>query len=325
MLLILSEPGDTTVRMVLPKLKARGAEVVWWDPGQYPGLAHLTARFAAGGTELGLVTGGETVDLGETTAVWNRRPGQPAAAPHVTAADLRDRAGELSEWFLEGFWDLLDARWLPARHPVLRRAHNKLVHLALAQRLGFAVPRTVITNDPAELVPAYERAGGRLIAKPVEYAPFEIDGARHTVYTTVVQRRDLAGRAGLAHEPTILQPYVRKAVELRVTVVGRQVFTAEIASQDSARTRDDWRHYDFDRARHSVYHLPDDVSRRCVDLVAALGVSFGAIDLILTPDGEYVFLEINPNGQWAWIEDLTGLPISDAIADWLTAGETDAP
>ncbi|MFB4270388.1 MvdC/MvdD family ATP grasp protein [Nonomuraea sp. GTA35] len=324
MLLILSEPGDTTVRMVLPKLKARGAEVVWWDPAQYPAAAHLTARFAAGGTELGLVTGGEVVDLAETTAVWNRRPGQPAAARSVTAGDLRERVGELSEWFLEGFWDLLDARWLPARHPVLRRAHNKLVHLALAQELGFTVPRTVITNDPAELVPAYEREGGRLIAKPIEYAPFEIDGARHTVYTTVVQRRDLAGRGRLAHEPTILQPYVRKAVELRVTVVGRRVFAAEIASQDSPRTRDDWRHYDFDRARHSVHHLPDDVARRCADLVAALGVSFGAIDLILTPEGEYVFLEINPNGQWGWIEDLTGLPIGAAIADWLT-GETDAP
>ncbi|AQZ68626.1 unnamed protein product [[Actinomadura] parvosata subsp. kistnae] len=323
MLLILSEPGDATVRMVLPKLKARGAEVVWWDPARYPAAAHLTARFKAGGPHLTLVTGGESVDLSRTTAVWYRRPGRPTAAPDVTAGDLRTRVEELSEWFLEGFWDLLDARWLPGRHPVLRRAHNKLVHLALAERLGFAVPPTVITNDPAELAPAYERAGGRLIAKPVEYVPFEIDGARHTVYTTVVQRRDLAGRARLAHEPTILQPYVGKAVELRVTVVGRQVFAAEIASQDSARTRDDWRHYDFDRARHSVHHLPDDVARRCVDLVAALGVTFGAIDLILTPDGEYVFLEINPNGQWAWIEDLTGLPIGDAIADWLVAGETD--
>ncbi|NJP89603.1 ATP-dependent carboxylate-amine ligase [Nonomuraea sp. FMUSA5-5] len=323
MLLILSEPGDATVRMVLPKLKARGAEVVWWDPARYPAAAHLTARFKTGGPHLTLVTGGESVDLSGTTAVWYRRPGRPTAAPDVTAGDLRTRVEELSEWFLEGFWDLLDARWLPGRHPVLRRAHNKLVHLALAERLGFAVPPTVITNDPAELAPAYERAGGRLIAKPVEYVPFEIDGARHTVYTTVVQRRDLAGRARLAHEPTILQPYVGKAVELRVTVVGRQVFAAEIASQDSARTRDDWRHYDFDRARHSVHHLPDDVAGRCVDLVAALGVTFGAIDLILTPDGEYVFLEINPNGQWAWIEDLTGLPIGDAIADWLVAGETD--
>ncbi|MFD0470006.1 MvdC/MvdD family ATP grasp protein [Nonomuraea thailandensis] len=93
MLLILSEPGDTTVRMVLPKLKARGAEVVWWDPAQYPAAAHLTAGFAAGGTELRLVTGGEVVDLGGTTAVWNRRPGQPAAAPSVTAGDLRERVG----------------------------------------------------------------------------------------------------------------------------------------------------------------------------------------------------------------------------------------
>ncbi|MGW0801566.1 MvdC/MvdD family ATP grasp protein [Nonomuraea sp. NPDC002799] len=324
MLLILSEPGDETVRMVLPKLKARGADVLWWDPAEYPAAARLTARFGAAGTGLSLARGEEVADLSETTAVWVRRPGRPRAAGNVTATDLRDRVSELSEWFLEGFWDLLAARWLPARQPVLRRAHNKLVHLALAGELGFAVPQTVVTNDPTELAPAYERAGGRLIAKAMEHTLFQIDGASHTVYTTVVDRRALAGRSRIAHEPAILQPYVAKAVELRVTVVGRQVFAAEIASQDSPRTRDDWRHYDFTRARHSVHHLPDDVARRCVDLAAALGVSFGAIDLILTPDGEYVFLEINPNGQWGWIEDLTGLPISDAIADWLTAEETDA-
>ncbi|MGW2216032.1 MvdC/MvdD family ATP grasp protein [Nonomuraea sp. NPDC001684] len=324
MLLILSEPGDATVDLVLPKLKARGADVLWWDPGEYPSAARLTARFGADGEELALTRDGQVFDLSGTTAVWTRRPGRPRAADDVTADDLRARVGELSEWFTDGFWDLLDARWLPARQPVLRRAHNKLVHLALARRLGFAVPRTVITNDPSELVPAYEHADGRLIAKAMEHTLFEIDGGAHAVYTTVVTRRSLGGRGRIVHEPVILQPYVPKAVELRVTVVGRQVFTAEIASQDSPRTRDDWRHYDFARARHSVHRLPDDVARRCVDLVAALGLSFGAIDLILTPDGEYVFLEINPNGQWAWIEDLTGLPISDAVADWLTAGETDA-
>lgn len=325
MLLILSDPGDATVHMVLPELKARGVDVLWWDPGDYPGRARLTAHFDAEGTRLVLVRDGETYDLSSVTAVWYRRPGTPAAADEVTASDLRERAEELSVWFLDGFWDLLDARWLPAREPVLRRAHNKLVHLALAQRLGFAVPPTTITNDPYELAHAYERAGGHLIAKPVEHMPFDIDGAAQTVFTTIVRRRDLVGRGRIAHEPTILQPYVDKAVELRVTVVGDQVFAAEISSQDSPRTREDWRHYDFDRARHSVHHLPGDVARRCVELVAALGVSFGAIDLILTPGGEYVFLEINPNGQWGWIEDLTGLPISTAIADWLTAGETDAP
>ncbi|MFI6176463.1 MvdC/MvdD family ATP grasp protein [Nonomuraea sp. NPDC051191] len=324
MLLILSEPGDATVDLVLPKLKARGADVLWWDPGEYPSAARLTVRFGADGEELVLTRDGQVFDLSTTTAVWTRRPGRPRAADDVTADDLRERGAELSEWFTEGFWDLLDARWLPARQPVLRRAHNKLVHLALARRLGFDVPRTVVTNDPSELVPAYENAGGRLIAKAMEHTNFAIDGGAHAVYTTVVNRRSLGGRGRMVHEPVILQPYVPKAVELRATVVGRQVFTAEIASQDSPRTRDDWRHYDFARARHSVHRLPGDVARRCVDLVAALGVSFGAIDLILTPDGQYVFLEINPNGQWAWIEDLTGLPISDAIADWLTAGETDA-
>jgi glutathione synthase/RimK-type ligase-like ATP-grasp enzyme len=122
----------------------------------------------------------------------------------------------------------------------------------------------------------------------------------------------------------IFQQYVPKRVELRVTVVGRRVFAAEIDSQASRSTRHDWRHYDDPNVQYRIHTLPPEMARACVRLVEALGLSFGAIDLIQTPEGKYVFLEINPNGQWGWIEDLTGLPISDAIADWLAgSGEPD--
>ena len=63
--------------------------------------------------------------------------------------------------------------------------------------------------------------------------------------------------------------------------------------------------------------MPDEIKKACVDLTKYYGLEFGAIDLVLTPEGNYVFLEINPNGQWAWIEVLTRLPISDAIANLL--------
>ncbi|MDQ3698554.1 MAG: hypothetical protein M3373_11110 [Gemmatimonadota bacterium] len=64
--------------------------------------------------------------------------------------------------------------------------------------------------------------------------------------------------------------------------------------------------------------LPEKVEALCVELLTELNLCFGAIDIVRAPDGEYVFLEINPNGQWAWVEERTGLPISDAIADLLT-------
>lgn len=118
-----------------------------------------------------------------------------------------------------------------------------------------------------------------------------------------------------------MQEYISKRVELRVTVVGSRVFAAEIHSQVNSSTKHDWRRYDLDRTPHMRHPLPPSVEACCVQLVQTLRLNFGAIDMIVTPSGEYVFLEINGNGQWGWIEDLTGLPIADAIVELLVAGE----
>ena len=120
--------------------------------------------------------------------------------------------------------------------------------------------------------------------------------------------------------PVIFQAYVPKRVELRITVVGRQVFAAEIHSQHSNHTKHDWRRYDRYQTPYFPHSLPTHLQQLCVRLVERLGLCYGAIDTVLTPDGRYVFLEINPNGQYLWIEKMTGLPISDAICDLLIAG-----
>ena len=114
--------------------------------------------------------------------------------------------------------------------------------------------------------------------------------------------------------PFILQRYVKKRLEIRVTVVGTDVFAAEIHSQTSKRTEVDWRRYNHSITPYLIHALPEHVAQCCLALVDAMGLHFGAIDLILTPDDRYVFLEINPNGQYGWIEYLTGLPITQRLA-----------
>jgi glutathione synthase/RimK-type ligase-like ATP-grasp enzyme len=119
----------------------------------------------------------------------------------------------------------------------------------------------------------------------------------------------------------ILQAYVPKQLELRITVVGQQIFAAEIHSQQTHHTRHDWRRYDLSNTPHFPHELPLEVSERCIQLVNRLELCYGAIDMILTPDGQYVFLELNPSGQYGWIEQETGLPISSAICDFLMASQ----
>src|SRR5262249_21476922 len=132
----------------------------------------------------------------------------------------------------------------------------------------------------------------------------------------------VAYAAAIEYSPTIFQGYVPKRVELRITVVGERVFPAEIHSQQTQHTKHDWRRYDLDNTPHFPHDLPCEIRERCVSLVKRLDLCYGAIDMVLTPDGRYVFLEINPSGQYMWIEAQTGLPISAAIADLLSAGRS---
>jgi glutathione synthase/RimK-type ligase-like ATP-grasp enzyme len=141
------------------------------------------------------------------------------------------------------------------------------------------------------------------------------------MFAEPVANRDVGYADAVRYLPTIFQAYVPKDVELRITVVGQQVFAVAIHSQQTQHTRHDWRHYDLSHTPHTLHELPEQVRHRCLQLVDRLGLCYGAIDLILTPDGRYVFLEINPSGQYLWLEKLMGLPISDAICDLLLSRE----
>jgi glutathione synthase/RimK-type ligase-like ATP-grasp enzyme len=104
-------------------------------------------------------------------------------------------------------------------------------------------------------------------------------------------------------------------------VIGKRVFAVAIDSQSQKEARHDWRRSEVQQLPHSPFTLPVDIESKCVDLVEALGLAFGAIDLVLTPEGEFVFLEINPNGQWAWIQQVCPtMPLREALADLLIAG-----
>ncbi|MFB9674794.1 MvdC/MvdD family ATP grasp protein [Streptosporangium vulgare] len=317
--MIISSHRDDSVHAVLPKLQERGVPLLWWDEADYPGASTLTAGCLDGHWCQTLTYRGETYDLSKVRAVWDRRPDRPSAL-EVPEPSQRAFAEHTAKVALSGAYDLMvGARWMPALPQHAAAIDNKLLHLRRATELGLTVVDTVVTNDPEVLVPVWNRTGGRMITKTLEFRPFALDGENGHLYTATVPRRRLTGRHRLRHGPAILQPNVPKAYELRVTVVGEQVFAARIDSQASRMTTVDWRHYHDAKVGYAAYDLPRDIGDRCVRLVAGLGLSFGALDFIVTPDGRYVFLELNVNGQWAFVELRTGMPISDAIADWLAA------
>lgn len=254
------------------------------------------------------------LNLSKITAAYYRRPGTPDIADEVTDCAVRDYCSEEWSAVLRSLWNALEGRWLNSPFSILR-AEDKPRQLCYARMLGFCVPDTLVTNDFDRATAFIGEAGA--IGKPLRKALIERGETGEVVFTTRLGSLAPADRRAVELAPVILQCEIHKRCDIRATVVGNQVFAAAIHSQDREETRVDWRKGSRPDLRHEVVQLPDEIRERCIALAHRLEISFGAVDLILDQNGRYWFLEINPNGQWAWIERRTGLPIASAIVDRL--------
>jgi hypothetical protein len=315
LILILTEAEDVHSDVVEAELRRRGASFCRFDWAEFPREAALSISYSGGHKSVRLTRAREVIDVTACTAAWLRRPNRPRVSPRIPNPLLRSYAEEECYQVIQDTWNALEVAWLPGPIHAIRRADNKQLQLQLATALGLEIPPTLMTNDPDEFLEFYRQHEGRIIDKlPSSVFPASQRRERELMrYTQPITTRDVGYARRLRHSPVLFQAQVPKKFELRITVVGEEVFAAEIHSQSTRRTQLDWRRYDFGHTPHRVHRLPDAIRRACVELVARLGLRFGAIDIIVTPDDRYVFLEINPNGQWLWIEEETGLPIRDAI------------
>jgi glutathione synthase/RimK-type ligase-like ATP-grasp enzyme len=319
-ILILGTEVDPHARAVATVLRDAGRTVLFFDSGVLPSRGHLVYEAGPGGRSCRLLaTDTTTIDLDRVAAIWFRRPSPMGAdAPAHAAALVKAETVP----FVHGLLAVADCRWMPAHPQSLRAAESKIEQLARAERLGFEIPPTLVTNDPARALDFYRAHDGDIVSKVASQAVLAQSYPGLGRFTERVTRLDLVHIDRLQGCPTTFQARVPKRLEVRATVVGDDVFAAEIHSQSSRQSALDWRRHTPTRTPIRRHQLPPEVSRRCLALVGGLGLTYGAIDLIVRPDGGYVFLEVNPNGQYLWIEDATGLPISAAIATFL-AGRRD--
>jgi glutathione synthase/RimK-type ligase-like ATP-grasp enzyme len=318
--LVLTQPDDYHVQLTSAALRRRGARVVEFHTADFPTLDRLRVQLDQGRPHGDLVLGrnGERLDLADVTSAWFRRP-ERAQLPDWPPAVHKFAAREVDH-ALTGLWTALDWFWV-SRPDRIAVASYKLPQLGWASAVGLRVPATIVTSDPDQARQFYEEHAGQIVYKTlylgsVNYTPTSIG----VIYTTPITPGHFRALQRVSVVPCLFQEYVPKRLELRVTVIGDAVLTVAIDSQATERTRHDWRRYD-PHTPYFAYPLPEHISAACRTLVRRLGLEFGAIDLIVRPDGEYVFLEINPNGQWAWLEPLSGLPFTDTLADLLMAGK----
>ena len=319
MILILSHATDAHVAFVRARLARYRVPVMEINPADFPSHVRVAARRGAAASLGSLTVRGRTIALDRIRAVWWRRPAAPAAPPWVTDAEQRANIAEVAGLGITALWESLRALWVPAPPSIRARGNLKFWQLGVAREIGFDVPRTLVTNDPKAFIAFHANERSRIITKAV--SPLAtIDGRRPIMATHLVERRDLRRVLAVRHEPVITQGLVSKTQELRVTVVGTRVFAAATRSDRMPTTPIDWR-ATRDPVVFEPCRLPRVVAARCVQLTRAMGLTFGAIDLILTPEGRYVFLEINPAGQFGFLPGLAA-DIADALADLLARAPT---
>ena len=321
-ILIVTHSNDNdSIARVAEAVSRKGDRTIRFDTDRYPTDVRLTAYYgasASGDAERLTLTNEEgEFDLREVTAIWHRRLNFGAQLPAGLDMQLRHASlGEASA-AAHGMLASLKAFRMDHVHHI-RHAENKQLQLQVARELGLDTPRTLTTNDPAAVRAFAKSCEGGMVTKMLSSFAIYDEGKELVVFTNPVKKEDLADLSGLSLCPATFQELLPKSLEIRVTVVGQRVMSASIDSQVSARAAHDWRRDGVRMLQEwQPYQLPLEVEEKILCLMDYFSLNYGAIDIILTPDDRHVFLELNPSGEFFWLEQTPGLPISDAIADVL--------
>ena len=317
-LIITHSEDNESVTRVAETIASKGGQTIRFDTDRYPTEVRLSACYGTSGDEGLTLTNEEgEFDLREVTAIWHRRLNLGARLPATLDKQLRHASlGEASA-AAHGMLASLKAFRMDHLHHI-RHAENKQLQLQVARELGLEIPRTLTTNDPAAVRGFAKSCEGGMVTKMLSSFAIYDEGKELVVFTNPVKPEDLEDLSGLSLCPATFQELLAKSLEIRVTVVGQRVMSASIDSQVSARATHDWRRDGvrmLDDWQH--YQLPLEIEEKILRLMDYFSLNYGAIDVILTPDGRHVFLELNPCGEFFWLERAPGLPVSDAIADLL--------
>ena len=311
-ILIISHSKDVECTpMVVEAIQARGGATLCLNTDKFPSEEQV---IFGNHQSPCLINQQGAHDLRTVSAVWNRR--MRVGTDLAALLDQEYLAPSIDEATrtLLGFLGTTPAFVLD---PVINvsSAGNKLLQLQLARGLGLTVPNTLITSD-AEAVTHFAEANQDSVIAKMQ-AGFKVfrGGREHGIFTNTLSREDLADLSGLELCPMMFQASIPKKLELRVIVVGHQVYAAGVDSSANPETKEDWRRNGRAlKDQWQPFSLPAEVERGLLLLMDKLFLNYGAIDLILTPDDRYIFLEVNPVGEFFWLDRYAGFNISAGLA-----------
>ncbi|MHC5937778.1 MvdD family ATP-grasp ribosomal peptide maturase [Nostoc sp.] len=316
-LIITYSQDNESIPLVIQAIEAQGGKAFRFDTDRFPTEVQLDVYYGAT-EQVILEADDQKLDLSEVSAVWYRRIAIGAKIPDSMDRQMRQASIQESRVTIQGMIASIQGFHLDPL-PNIRRAENKQLQLQVARKIGLDTPRTLTTNNPQAVKQFAQECKQGMITKMLSsFAIYDQQGREKVVFTNPISSEDLDNLDGLRFCPMTFQEKIPKALELRTIIVGRNVFTAAVDSQALDKARYDWRKQGVALLdAWESYTLPQDVEEKLLKLMAEFGLNYGAIDIILTPDGRHIFLEVNPVGEFFWLERCPGLPISQAIAQVL--------
>ena len=299
--LLVGSEADTHLRVVAERLRARHVEPVVFDADS---LADVGYSFSP----RRLVIGG--VLVADEGRAWLRR-----VAPRRWT--VGDRVGSVADVSFRARVRLVASiaryghrEWITPLD-VLQRAEDRIHQLAVASKLGVAIPPTIVSSDPAEIK---RTLGLDTVIKVLGSGAFvNAEGQPQAVYTAPLTEELLAsGDFGAA--PFVAQARIDARWHLRVVTAGTVVRTAALDADDWPL---DWRMADGAHGSWRPHHSPV-VEAQAVSLAAELGVGFSSQDWLVPVAGPSVFIDLNPAGQWMFLPEEVAEPITGQIVNFLS-------
>ncbi|MDN4623697.1 MvdC/MvdD family ATP grasp protein [Pantoea agglomerans] len=312
MILLLTNQRDITSDYIVMELKRRGVKYFRLNTEDLPTSSSIMSDQHFMDWRIDIY--GKTLNGCDISAAYFRRPGNPVVSSYISDRNVIDYIE--GEWnsFLKSLYARLEDFWFSSPTNIIL-AEDKPKQLVIAKKLGFNIPESIITNSPREVKEFTDHHN--TVGKPLRQALFVNNNNESVIFTNRLGNLGERDSNSLSLVPIIVQREIIKKFDVRVTVVGEKVFPVAIYSQTHKETEVDWRKGSRIDLKHEKIELESSLINKCIDLVKLLNLRFGAIDLICDNDDNYWFLEINPNGQWAWIENQTNLPIASSIVDEL--------
>lgn len=299
-------------------LTSRGHEISVFKQDKCLEGETLLTRVKKGIPSYHVLIEGEEFNLNSFDAFWYMHPMLPRELILYPKIEYRQFIHNQFFAMRKTIWSLFrHKKWINDPWNIFQ-LEDKLYQMSIAHQVGFSIPDTVITSEPEVVRDFYHEHTGNVIVKNLATSPI----MDRVIATNRLTAEALEKIDSVRLAPSIFQEYIEKKYELRITVVGEKIFASKIHSQEDEATALDWRVKPKNSnsvVRMESTEIPTVLRNQIKKFMDFSGLQFGCLDFIVTPENRYVFLEINPNGQWHFVQINTGVQIADAIADILTS------